>query len=86
MAVVTDRNEGLFPLPREISFDCSCPDWALMCKHVAAVLYGVDEFYRPKVREEWDESEVWEWSRFEPLIEQADNGWRSNCLTMEKAR
>jgi uncharacterized Zn finger protein len=32
---------GLFPSPREISFQCSCPDWALMCKHVAAVLYGV---------------------------------------------
>ena len=32
---------GLFPEPREIGFGCSCPDWALMCKHVAAVLYGV---------------------------------------------
>lgn len=33
--------DGLFPTPREISFSCSCPDWALMCKHVAAALYGV---------------------------------------------
>ena len=32
---------GFFPEPREISFNCSCPDWALMCKHVAAALYGV---------------------------------------------
>ena len=32
---------GLFPTPREIQFDCSCPDWASMCKHVAAALYGV---------------------------------------------
>jgi uncharacterized Zn finger protein len=32
---------GLFPTPKEISFACSCPDWATMCKHVAAVLYGV---------------------------------------------
>lgn len=32
---------GLFPTPREISFQCSCPDWAVMCKHVAAALYGV---------------------------------------------
>ena len=32
---------GLFPEPREISFSCSCPDWAVMCKHVAATLYGV---------------------------------------------
>jgi uncharacterized Zn finger protein len=41
MEVVTDRQEGLFPLPKEISLKCSCPDWAVMCKHVAAVLYGV---------------------------------------------
>lgn len=33
--------EGLFPTPKEISFGCSCPDWALLCKHVAAALYGV---------------------------------------------
>lgn len=32
---------GLFPTPKEISFSCSCPDWALLCKHVAAALYGV---------------------------------------------
>jgi uncharacterized Zn finger protein/DNA-binding XRE family transcriptional regulator len=41
MAIVTDRHQGLFPQPGEISFDCSCPDWAGMCKHIAAVLYGV---------------------------------------------
>ncbi|MCH8042470.1 MAG: hypothetical protein IID44_02015 [Planctomycetes bacterium] len=41
MQVVTDRQQGLFPLPGEISFECDCPDWAVMCKHVAAVLYGV---------------------------------------------
>lgn len=33
--------KGLFPAPREISVMCSCPDWAVMCKHVAAVFYGV---------------------------------------------
>jgi uncharacterized Zn finger protein len=32
---------GLFPSPQEIKFACSCPDWAAMCKHVAAALYGV---------------------------------------------
>lgn len=32
---------GLFPSPKDIQFSCSCPDWASMCKHVAAVLYGV---------------------------------------------
>lgn len=41
MQIVTDRNTGLFPAPSEISLDCSCPDWADMCKHVAASLYGV---------------------------------------------
>lgn len=41
MEQVTDRKEGLFPQPGEISMKCSCPDWATMCKHVAAVLYGV---------------------------------------------
>jgi len=32
---------GLFPSPKEIQLSCSCPDWASMCKHVAAVLYGI---------------------------------------------
>ena len=41
MAIVTNRQHGLFPQPGEIALDCSCPDWADMCKHVAAVLYGV---------------------------------------------
>jgi uncharacterized Zn finger protein len=39
--VLCDPKEGLFPEPREISLDCSCPDQAEVCKHVAAVLYGV---------------------------------------------
>jgi uncharacterized Zn finger protein len=41
MTIVTDRSDGLFPQPGEMSFRCSCPDWASMCKHVASVLYGV---------------------------------------------
>ncbi|MBQ9345956.1 MAG: SWIM zinc finger family protein [Oscillibacter sp.] len=41
MGELFQGRDGLFPTPREISFTCSCPDWALMCKHVAAVLYGV---------------------------------------------
>lgn len=36
-----DAAGGLFPTPRDIQFECSCPDWASMCKHVAAALYGV---------------------------------------------
>ena len=35
------QKKGLFPSPSEIHMGCSCPDWADMCKHVAAVLYGV---------------------------------------------
>jgi uncharacterized Zn finger protein len=38
---VCREGDGLFPAPREIELSCSCPDWADMCKHVAAVLYGV---------------------------------------------
>ena len=41
MDVVTDRDTGLFPKPGEIKLACDCPDWATMCKHAAAVLYGV---------------------------------------------
>lgn len=41
MEVVIDAHQGLFPLHNEISYDCSCPDSAGMCKHVAAVLYGI---------------------------------------------
>ena len=39
--IFTERKYGLFPSPGEIDFTCSCPDYAYMCKHVAAVLYGI---------------------------------------------
>jgi uncharacterized Zn finger protein len=38
---VCREGDGLFPSPKEIELACSCPDWAGMCKHVAAALYGV---------------------------------------------
>jgi uncharacterized Zn finger protein len=41
MELFTNKGDGLFPSPKEITFECSCPDWAFMCKHVAAALYGV---------------------------------------------
>jgi uncharacterized Zn finger protein len=41
MKVVTDPGEGLFPRPGEMRFRCDCPDWAGMCKHIAAALYGI---------------------------------------------
>lgn len=39
--IFTAKGKGLFPSPKEIKFNCNCPDWASMCKHVAATLYGV---------------------------------------------
>ena len=39
--IFMEEGEGLFPTPQEIRFSCSCPDWAYMCKHVAAALYGI---------------------------------------------
>lgn len=41
MERICQQQTGLFPSPKEIKLSCSCPDWAEMCKHVAAVLYGV---------------------------------------------
>jgi len=41
MERVCRQKTGLFPSPDEIKLSCSCPDWAGMCKHVAAVLYGI---------------------------------------------
>jgi uncharacterized Zn finger protein len=41
MARLCEEKTGMFPSPKDIHFTCSCPDWASMCKHVAAVLYGV---------------------------------------------
>jgi uncharacterized Zn finger protein len=41
MERICRQDSGLFPKPSDIRFSCTCPDGALMCKHVAAVLYGV---------------------------------------------
>jgi uncharacterized Zn finger protein len=41
MERISQQQTGLFPSPKEIKLSCSCPDWAEMCKHVAAVLYGI---------------------------------------------
>jgi uncharacterized Zn finger protein len=40
-SVFMAKGEGLFPSSDEIKLSCSCPDWASMCKHVAATLYGI---------------------------------------------
>jgi uncharacterized Zn finger protein/nucleoid DNA-binding protein len=41
MERICRQQTGLFPTPAEITLRCSCLDHASMCKHVAAVLYGV---------------------------------------------
>jgi uncharacterized Zn finger protein len=41
MERLCQQKTGLFPAPAEIHFTCSCPDWASMCKHIAAALYGI---------------------------------------------
>ncbi len=39
--IFSDRGEGIFPTIKEMSFHCSCPDWANMCKHVSASLFAL---------------------------------------------
>jgi uncharacterized Zn finger protein len=41
MTRLYEEKRGLFPSPKDIIFTCSCPDWVSLCKHVAAVLYGI---------------------------------------------
>ena len=41
MKAVASRDQGLFPGPKEIKMNCTCPDYASLCKHIAAVIYGI---------------------------------------------
>ena len=41
LARLTHPTQGMFPSPKELKMQCSCPDYATMCKHIAATLYGV---------------------------------------------
>jgi len=80
MARVCAPQTGLFPGPKEIAFRCSCPDWAGMCKHVSAVLYGVGARLdsRPEL--------LFLLRSVDPqdLIAKADSGLRSRKARREK--
>lgn len=41
IAILTQKNKGMFPLLEDMDIRCSCPDYSYLCKHAAAVLYGV---------------------------------------------
>lgn len=41
MEIVASHKSGLFPKEKELNCSCSCPDWATICKHVAAVFYAI---------------------------------------------
>ena len=41
MRVISDTDHALFPRSKDIRFTCTCPDWADLCKHSAAVLYAI---------------------------------------------
>jgi uncharacterized Zn finger protein len=51
MQVITHKEQGLFLKPALMEMSCSCQDWAAMCKHMAATMYGIDgRFYsRPEL-------------------------------------
>jgi uncharacterized Zn finger protein len=75
MTRICEPASGLFPEPRDVSFECSCPDWASMCKHVAAVLYGVGARLdaRPELLFQLRDANQ------EDLIAKADTGLRSSA-------
>jgi uncharacterized Zn finger protein len=73
---------GLFPSPKELSFQCDCPDWAGMCKHVAAVMYGVG------ARLDQHPELLFELRGVKPqdLVGQASTGLRQSTKAVSKAR
>ena len=48
----------------------------------AALAYAIQEFHRPKSRQDWEAQSAWDWSVFTPLIEDKEGAWHSNCLTL----
>ena len=49
---------------------------------IASLLFGVQEYARPKVEEAWKKQPTWDWSAFAPFITQKEGRWQSDCLTI----
>jgi len=47
----------------------------------AAAIYGVQEFFRSHVRQDWENRSAWSWTQFEPFLAQEEGTWRSQCVT-----
>ncbi|MBZ9624153.1 hypothetical protein G9F71_014975 [Clostridium sp. FP2] len=78
----TSKGNGLFPAPSEIDLKCNCPDWANMCKHVAAVLYGVGA----KLDDEPELFFILRQVNINDLISEAINKKTQNLLEKSKAK
>lgn len=90
MEIITRREGGMFPTPREITLDCSCPDWADMCKHVAAALYGIGARFdqQPELLftlRGVDHMELIEQAGQAPLAATADAGQRKTVAEQDLA-
>ncbi|HEY2584913.1 MAG TPA: SWIM zinc finger family protein [Tepidisphaeraceae bacterium] len=90
MEIITRRDGGMFPAPKEITLDCSCPDWADMCKHVAAVLYGIGARFdqQPELLftlRGVDHMELIEQAGQAPLTNAADKGRRTTVAERDLA-
>lgn len=63
-----------------LSVSKGSPGAALDATVMAASLYGVDEFYRLRNRQEWELRAGWEWAQFAPFLTQEGNAWRTGCV------
>ncbi|MBL7065039.1 MAG: SWIM zinc finger family protein [Anaerolineae bacterium] len=75
---------SLFPTKRDVAMNCSCPDWAVPCKHIAAVYYLLGEEFdrdpfllftlRGRTREQVMEALRARRAAAAPLVEEAAPG------------
>ncbi len=65
-----------------LSVSKGSPGASLDATITAAALYGVEEFYRARNRQQWELRAGWEWDRFAPFLRQEGNAWRSSCVRL----